>query len=107
MVGSALGSGGDVVGLEPVAGPAPGNGAHTAVAVEDESSQFGGDGAGGRSDREGAAIGGGHKDFDLAVAEDLFQGERPYSGSGSDSGSGFPVRGSGLVGVEEDRHQRD
>ena len=106
MVGSALAAGGDVVGLEPVAGRASGDGAHTTVAVEDESSQFGGEGAGGRPDCEGFAFGGGGEDFDLTVAEDLFQGERPYPGSGSEGGSALPTGGSGLVGVEEDRHQR-
>ena len=106
MVGSALGFGGDVVGLEPVAGRASGNGAHTAVAVEDEPSQLRWDGPCGRPDRERDTVRGCHQDFDLAIAEDLFQRERPYPGSGSDLGSGFPSALGGLVGVHEDRHQR-
>ena len=90
-----MGFGGDVVGLEPVAGSASGNGAHAAVAVEDVPSQLRWDGPGGWSDRERGAVRGGGEDFDPAVAEDLFQGEWPDAGSGSDGGSGFPSAGGG------------
>lgn len=74
IVGSALGCGGDVVGLEPVAALAAVGGAGTLVPVEDEPFEFGWDGAAGGSDREGCAVGAGGEDFDRPVAEDLFEG---------------------------------
>ncbi len=67
---------------------------------------LGGDGPGGGSDSEGGAIGCGREDFDLPVAEDLFEGQRSDAGSGVDGGAGFSVGLSGEVGVDEDRHDR-
>ena len=93
VMGSTLGAGGEVVGLEPVAGPATVSGAGASVPVEDEPSQFGWDGAGGGSDGERIALRGGGEDFDFAVAEDLFEGERsdpdPLVGCGSGLPTGF------------------
>ncbi len=108
VVGAALGFGGDVVGLEPVAALASDDGASAPIAVEDVSAEFGGDGPGGRTDREGVArrvlvV----EDLDLAITEDLFEGEGPDAGSGGDLGSGFPVGWGSQVGVYEDRHQRN
>ena len=79
------------MGLEPVAGPAPIHSTGTPVAVENEPSQFGRDGPGGRPDGEGLTLGGGLEDFDLPVAEDLFEGQRSDPYSVVDLDAGFAV----------------
>lgn len=50
VVRTALAARLDVVRLQPVAGPAPVNGAGSAIAVDDVPAEFGWDGPGGRSD---------------------------------------------------------
>lgn len=81
----------DVVGLQPVAGPAPVNSAGSSIAVDDETAKFGWDGPGGRSDRQGLSVGGRHEDFHGAITQDLLEGEGTDPGSRGDFATGFAV----------------
>jgi hypothetical protein len=104
VVRSALRFLGDVVGLEPVAGLASFSCAGVSVAVEEESSEFEWDGAGSGSYRQGRSVVVAGEDFDLAVTENLFEGERPHPWSGINGGSAFLIAVGCQFGVDEDRH---
>ncbi len=94
------------MGLEPVAGSAAVGRALSAVAVQDDPSQFGRDGSGGGTDGQGGSPRGAGEDLNRAAAEDLFEGEGTDPRTHVDVGSGFPAGGGGEVSVDEDRHQR-
>ena len=89
VVGSAVAVGDDVVGLEPVAGVTPGDGA-SAVSVEHGAAYRWGDGATVRGGGDGFAVVEAD-DLDRSVAEDLVEGVGSDSGSGGDFGAGLSV----------------
>ena len=104
--GTALRPRGDVVWLEPVPAHAASDGADSAVAGEDESAQSGWDGAASSSHVDRCAVSGSPGYFDDPVAQDRFDRVSSDSGSGFDHRSGFTVRLSGVIGVDEDGQQR-